>query len=73
MNLSLPDDEIQSCCSLAPRLTVLAATCSAAAVAFPSSAPYTPPARIHAAVHQYAGRNPIAAEYSGIEPQRADL
>ena len=64
---------IPSCSFFAARLTVLAATCSDVAVAFPPSAPHAPPARIHAAVYQFAGKISIAAEYSGIEPQRADL
>ena len=52
---------------------MLAATCYAVAVAFSSSSTHAPPARIHAAVNLYAGRNLIAAEYSGVESQRAKV
>ena len=73
MNLSLPDAEFNPVVS-----SLLDLQCSPPPAVLsqsrcPSRTPHASPERIHAAIHQYASTNTIAAKYSGIEPQCADL
>ena len=73
INPSLPDAGFNPAVPSLLDLQCSSLFCSAAGIAIPPSALHAPPARIHAAVYKYAGRNSIAVEYSGIELLRADF